>query len=466
MALVSALVGMPGGAVGAGKKALVGFFGVVRTNPVAATQVTPSATFVVPRNQHPAHWPGRMQIQTEPRDDRPVPWNYKTRQINHFWKWFDACTDRFDEYSRVIVVDGNIGSGKTTLAKQIAQKFDLLYFPEPDSRMMYSGVPPFNDDFREPEFQSKLHPRIRKYDLEDFYREPNKRPARAAELQNMFYEWRYYQYAEACVHLTNTGQGVVLDRSIFSDHVFADTLFDLGMMNRKCHNWYHFRKAHTIVNFWRPHLCIYLDCPVDVCLKRIKERGNPAEVNSKFLNEEYLETLERHYKTSFLPEMETYGELIVSEHPDYDDIETVLEDITRLDFSYEIDDPKKFEDWRNATDDVVSDYRIECQDPDKTQKWLHPPGLWRVPELWIDGQLDTERQDVYEQNGFNTSIHMHGFDERVNTTKEMNIPGRRFRRHYKYLDNMATPVLGKEFETVELENNPIAGHHNPWPAFG
>ena len=54
-------------------------------------------------------------------------------------------------------------------------------------------------------------------------------------------------------------------------------------------------------------------------------------------------SLEKHYKTSFLPEMEKYGELVVSEHPDYDEVEQVLEEITRLDFSYEIDDPKKFE---------------------------------------------------------------------------------------------------------------------------
>ena len=41
--------------------------------------------------------------------------------------------------------------------------------------------------------------------------------------------------------------------------------------------------------------------------------------------------------------MEKYGELVVTEYPDYDEVEQVLEEITRLDFSYEIDDPKKFE---------------------------------------------------------------------------------------------------------------------------
>ena len=52
--------------------------------------------------------------------------------------------------------------------------------------------------------------------------------------------------------------------------------------------------------------------------------------------------MENHYKSSFLPEMGKYGELIVMEYPDYEDDDTILEEITRVDFSYEIDDPLKF----------------------------------------------------------------------------------------------------------------------------
>ena len=70
MALATALVSLPGGAVAAGRKGLVGFCGAVRTNPVAAISAVPAATFVVPRNIHPGHWPGAMQILSEPRTDR------------------------------------------------------------------------------------------------------------------------------------------------------------------------------------------------------------------------------------------------------------------------------------------------------------------------------------------------------------------------------------------------------------
>ena len=152
--------------------------------------------------------------------------------MNWFWKFFDTTTDRFDEYSRLVVVDGNIGAGKTTIAKEIARKFDMLYipgkstrmslseevlnknqsratilsivhikrtitvltgtttirvalelflistFPEPDSRLIFNIDAPENFDMRDPVVQSKLHPRNRKFDLEDFYENPNKKPNR------------------------------------------------------------------------------------------------------------------------------------------------------------------------------------------------------------------------------------------------------------------------------------------------
>ena len=53
------------------------------------------------------------------------------------------------------------------------------------------------------------------------------------------------------------------------------------IVSRKTYNWYNYLRRNTIINFWKPHLIVYLDCPVDVCMQRIKERGIPAEVNSK-----------------------------------------------------------------------------------------------------------------------------------------------------------------------------------------
>jgi NADH dehydrogenase (ubiquinone) 1 alpha subcomplex subunit 10 len=51
-------------------------------------------------------------------------------------------------------------------------------------------------------------------------------------MQFCLYYLKYMQYVDALAHLLNTGQGVVLERSVYSDSVFADTMFSFGMMNK------------------------------------------------------------------------------------------------------------------------------------------------------------------------------------------------------------------------------------------
>lgn len=43
---------------------------------------------------------------------------------------YEDTQDHFDENSRIIVVEGNIGVGKSYLAKKIAEELDFLLFPE------------------------------------------------------------------------------------------------------------------------------------------------------------------------------------------------------------------------------------------------------------------------------------------------------------------------------------------------
>lgn len=56
--------------------------------------------------------------------------------------------------------------------------------------------------------------------------------------------------------------------------------------------------------FLRPHLQIYLDIPVDLVQKRIKERGHDYEINGKALTKPFLEAMEEAYKKIYLPEIE------------------------------------------------------------------------------------------------------------------------------------------------------------------
>jgi len=53
----------------------------------------------------------------------------------------------------------------------------------------------------------------------------------------------------------------------------------------------------------KPHLVIYLDVPVPVIQKRIKERNFPHEVNSKVFKQQYLSDMEYFYKQRYLKEI-------------------------------------------------------------------------------------------------------------------------------------------------------------------
>ena len=69
-------------------------------------------------------------IHRKPNPDKPKPWPYETEKFTAWDQLFEDTQDRFDENTRVVVVEGNVGVGKSTLAKQIAERFDFMLYPE------------------------------------------------------------------------------------------------------------------------------------------------------------------------------------------------------------------------------------------------------------------------------------------------------------------------------------------------
>ena len=43
--------------------------------------------------------------------------------------------------------------------------------------------------------------------------------------------------------------------------------------------------------------------------------------------------------------------------------------------------------WRTQSEEQVTRYRMECANEAFIEKMLNPVGLWRIEELWKDGQL-------------------------------------------------------------------------------
>lgn len=59
----------------------------------------------------------------------------------------------------------------------------------------------------------------------------------------------------------------------------------------------------TVPELMRPHLLIYLDCPVDVVMRKIAARALPHETNSPVLTPQFLAHMENVYKQQHLKQL-------------------------------------------------------------------------------------------------------------------------------------------------------------------
>lgn len=111
------------------------------------------------------------------------------------------------------------------------------------------------------------------------------------------------QYFDALAHLLNTGQGVILDRSPYSDFVFMEAMVKSGYVSKQAKSVYYDIRNNVLDELLYPHLVLYLDIPVNVVKERITKRGLEHEKNCKALTDQYLENIELEYKQSFLKQM-------------------------------------------------------------------------------------------------------------------------------------------------------------------
>ncbi|GAB2886205.1 deoxynucleoside kinase [Microbulbifer echini] len=161
---------------------------------------------------------------------------------------------------KFIAVEGNIGVGKTTLAKKLATTFNydtLLELPEEN---------PF---------------------LERFYRDP-KNAALPTQLHFLLQRSQQIQ-ALRQDHLFEPVR--VADFLIEKDHLFAQVTLDADELAL-----YQQVFQHLTLEAPRPDLVIYLQAPLEVLQARIRNRGIPAE---RAISTEYLTTLNDAYTQFF-----------------------------------------------------------------------------------------------------------------------------------------------------------------------
>ncbi|XP_066495243.1 NADH dehydrogenase [ubiquinone] 1 alpha subcomplex subunit 10, mitochondrial [Tiliqua scincoides] len=275
----------------------------------------------------------------------------------------ERTTKRFTERSKVFTVDGNLRSGKGKLAQQIAQQLDLRYFPEAD--VHYLDRVTGDGTILDSKYSGNCS-------LETFYNNPKHPDGNSYRLQSWLYSCRLLQYADALEHLLTTGQGVVLERSPYSDFVFMEAMFKQGYIHKRCVEHYNDIKDLSICEFLPPHLAIYIDVPVPEILKRIEEKGAPYE---KKVSPAYLQSIEDGYKKSFLPQVSETSEVLQYTASEAEEVEKVLEDIEYL----------KFDKGPWLEQDDVTFHYLRLLVEDKLQVITPTAIPYYIPEITVGG---------------------------------------------------------------------------------
>ena len=158
-------------------------------------------------------------------------------------------------------IAGNIGVGKTTFTKLLAERYNW-------------------DEYYESVIDNPY--------LSDFYGDMNRW---SFNLQIYFLQHRFASQVE----ISNNKRGVIQDRTIYEDvEIFARNLRELGHMSDR--DWKTYRNLFSnMVQFLdKPDIIIYLKASTDTLISRIKKRDRDFEKN---INPEYLYQLNNAYNT-------------------------------------------------------------------------------------------------------------------------------------------------------------------------
>ena len=161
----------------------------------------------------------------------------------------------------MIVIDGVVGVGKSTLMNILAEELNMLKFEEP---VVENPILP------------KFYENRKRYAF----------PSQVFFLNSRF------------AHLKEAGkiEDCILDRSIYGDAIFAKMLCKSGDMTSEEFTIYEELLENMIDHIKEPKLMIYLEVSVDEAMRRIKKRGRDFEQK---VEREYWESLNQEYKSYF-----------------------------------------------------------------------------------------------------------------------------------------------------------------------
>ena len=166
---------------------------------------------------------------------------------------------------RIYALEGNIGAGKTTILKMLAKNFkDVEFVEEPVKEWQNLGGMNL---------------------LDSFYSDP----------QRWGFSFEFYSMLTKIQALLKAADSdkpiIIIERSILSNKVFMDLSNELGKLEKMEYcmliNTYNFYLEHVY-----PQISgiIYLDTPVEECMKRIAKRNRGEECG---IERSYLEALKK-----------------------------------------------------------------------------------------------------------------------------------------------------------------------------
>lgn len=160
---------------------------------------------------------------------------------------------------RYFCIEGNIGSGKTTLTKMLAGEFDALTLLEQFDENPF--LPPFYEDKERYAFPVEVF----------FLSERHKQMQLELSVSNLFHE------------------------TVISDYIFHKTVL-FARENLDDREYALFYKLYQQLDnqLIHPELIVYLHRPVDALLKNIRKRNRSFEQN---ISGEYLASISNSYLT-------------------------------------------------------------------------------------------------------------------------------------------------------------------------
>jgi deoxyadenosine/deoxycytidine kinase len=152
-----------------------------------------------------------------------------------------------DQTQQLICIEGNIGAGKSTLTKALAEMIGAKAMFEPVGENPY---------------------------LDLFYQNPKRY---ALEMQFWLMSRRFEMHEQAIRHIWQTGQTVLMDRSIYGDWIFAKKNWQDG--NIEDIGYKSYLKHREVMNRYllAPHAVLWLVAHPVTCQDRITSRGRDCE---------------------------------------------------------------------------------------------------------------------------------------------------------------------------------------------